>query len=104
MGTLSMTAKERLRIQVLSQEADGSLTLAEAAARLGLSYRQMRRVRLRYGRDGDGGIVHRLRGKVSNRLTDSAIRRKVLELCRGIYAGFGPTLVCEYLLKLDEPI
>lgn len=99
-----MTATERLRIKILSQMADGPLSLAEGAAKLGLSYRQMRRLRQVYLRDGDGGVVHRLRGKTSNRLTKSAVRERVMTLCRGTYAGFGPTLVCEYLLKLDEPI
>lgn len=99
-----MSAKERLRIQVLSQVSDGTLSLAEGAAWLGLSYRQLRRVKARHDRDGDGGLVHRLRGKASNRLTDLPVREKVLGLCRGDYAGFGPTLVCEYLLTLDEPV
>lgn len=95
-----MSAKERLRIVVLAQVAAGTLSLATSAARLGVSYRQMRRIRQRHAAVGDAGLAHRLRGKASNRKTDDALRQRVLALCRDRFAGFGPTLVAEYLLTL----
>jgi transposase len=101
---LLMNAKERLRLRVLGEVSAGSMSLAEAALKLGLSYRQMRRVRRRHEQDGDAGLVHRLRGKQSNRKSDVAVRAKVLGLCQERFAGFGPTLVSEYLLELDEPL
>jgi transposase len=101
---LVMSAKERLRLRVLAEVSTGSMSLSAAALKLGLSYRQMRRVRRRHEREGDGGLVHRLRGKQSNRKIAAALRTKVLELCREKYVGFGPTLVSEYLLELDEPV
>ena len=76
MGTLLMSAKERLRLKVLAGVADGSTSLPDAAARLGLSYRQMRRVRRRHAREGDGGLVHKLRGKASNRRTPAPERTR----------------------------
>ena len=78
-----MSAKERLRMKVLAGVANGSTTLSAAAATLGLSYRQMRRVRRRHVDDGDGGLVHKLRGQASNRRTPEAVRTRVLALCRG---------------------
>ncbi len=101
---LQMSSKERLRMKVLAEVSAGSLGLKAAAAKLGLSYRQMRRVRRVHYRDGDAGLVHRLRGKVSNRKCDDAVRLKVLSMCREKFAGFGPTLVSEYLLELAEPM
>lgn len=99
-----MSAKERLRLAVLTQVHEGLMSLSEGASKLGISYRQMRRVRRRQIDEGDSGLVHRLRGKASNRKTDPALRQKVLALCRERYAGFGPTLIGEYLLTLDEPV
>jgi transposase len=101
---LLMNAKERLRLRVLAEVSAGSMSLPEAAVKLNLSYRQMCRVRRRYEQDGDAGLVHRLRGKQSSRKSDQAVRTQVLELCRETYVGFGPTLVSEYLLELDEPL
>src|SRR5215213_141070 len=101
MGALVMSGKERSRLEVLAQVRDGRLTLSQGATLLGLSYRQMRRVRRRYLGQGDAGLVHGLRGKPSNRRAGDAVRSAVLEACRGKYAGFGPTLACEYLARDD---
>ena len=46
-------------------------------------------------------MAHGLRGQPSNRKTDAAARAAILTLYRGKYAGFGPTLACEYLAAED---
>ena len=104
MGMLLMSVKERLRLRVLAEVSAGSLSLSLAALKLGLSSRQLRRLRRGYEQDGDAGLVHRLRGQPSNRKSDEAVRTKVLGLCREKFVGFGPTLVSEYLLELDERV
>jgi transposase len=101
---LQMSANERLRLKVLAEVWAGRLGLREAALKLGLSYRQMRRVRQCHVHKGDVGLVHRLRGKTSNRKCDEAMRAKVVAMCREKFVGFGPTLVSEYLLELEEPV
>ena len=97
MGTLAMNRKERARVEVMSRVRDGQVTLAAAAAQLGLSYRQAKRVKARYAAGGDAGLVHRLRGRASNNKADDAARSAVLARYRETYAGFGPTQACEYL-------
>src|SRR3954469_2203424 len=99
MGALAMSGKERSRLEVLSRVRDGQLSLAEAASLMGVCYRQARRVHAAYVRDGDAGLVHKLRGRASNRRTDPAVRESVLKAYREKYAGFGPTLACEHLAK-----
>lgn len=83
----------------MSRVRDGEMTLSEAAGLLGVSYRQAKRVKARYQAEGDAGLAHRLRGRASNRKTGDAGRSAVLKLYRAKYAGFGPTLACEYLAK-----
>jgi len=56
-------------------------------------------VKARYEAAGDAGLAHRLRGRASNRKTGAASRAVVLKLYRAKYAGFGPTLACEYLTR-----
>src|SRR4051812_17911913 len=97
MGTLSMSAKERRRLEVLARVKAGELSLGKAAGLLGLSRRQVYRVYARWVRDGDAGLVHGLRGRASNRKTDDATRAAVLALYREKYADFGPTLAAEKL-------
>ena len=104
MGALTMSRKERSRLEVMARVVGGKLTLSQAAALLGISYRQARRVRSRYVAGGDGGLVHRLRGVVSNRKIKDPTREAVLKRYREQYAGFGPTLACEYLAKEGHAI
>jgi hypothetical protein len=69
---------------------------------LSLSYRQAKRSYGRYRSEGDRGVVHRLRGRASNRGVDPGKKARVLELYRKKYSDFGPTLACEYLAKEDQ--
>jgi transposase len=99
MDKLTMSAKERRRVEVLSRVRDGQLSVSVAAGLLGVSQRQAWRLKRRYGAGGDDGLVHGLRGRASNNKTVDASRSAVLKLYRAKYAGFGATLACEYLAK-----
>mgnify|MGYP000020530749 FL=1 len=92
-----MSVKERARLGILSKVEAGELTLVQAAGLLGVSYRQVRRLRQRYREHGDAGLVHGLRGRPSNRGGDRALREAAIGLYREHYSDFGPTLACEYL-------
>src|SRR5271169_2758102 len=100
METLLMSRRERLRLEVLGRVKRGEITLAKASALLELSYRQGKRVYARYRAEGDRGLVHRLRGRRSNRRRD-AVRERVLQLYRAQYSDFGPTLAAQYLAEED---
>ncbi len=102
METLAMSKKERRRLELFSRVREGKLTLVKASELLGLSYRQAKRSYGRYRSEGDGGVVHGLRGRASNRGVDPEKKARVLELYREKYGDFGPTLACEYLAKEDE--
>jgi transposase len=101
MGTFAMSREERARLEVFGRVRDGHLTVVAAAAALGIGVRQARRLRRAHVERGDAGLVHGLRGRASNRKADDATRAAVLELYRRKYAGFGPTLACEYLARDD---
>jgi len=76
------------------------LTLEQAAALMGVGYRQGKRIWKRYQADGDAGLVHRLRGKPSARRKPPELRALALaRYAEERYADFGPTLMAEQLLK-----
>ena len=53
-------------------------------------------------RRGDEAVVHRLRGKASNRRIEEWVEQEAMEiLSRDVYRGFGPTLASEYLRDSD---
>lgn len=100
-GHLLMSRKERSRKTEFDLVLGGRQTLVEAAERLGLSYRQCRRSFQRYREQGDGGLVHRSRGRPSNRGYSAAFRKRVINRYRERYEelDFGPTLAAEKLAE-----
>jgi hypothetical protein len=94
---ISLSQSERERLQVLHGIEQGHWTQVEGARRLRLSTRQVRRLERRVTAEGDRGVIHRLRGRPSNRQIASAVEKRVLREVRRRYADFGPTLAAEHL-------
>ena len=96
-----MSSNERVRLDALSRVKRGELTVVAAAELIGLSLRQARRVWKRFRSDGDAGLVHRLRGRTSNRRLDEELRQRIVKRHQERYADFGATLACEKLAEED---
>jgi len=62
-----MSEKERLHKAIFEMVKQGRLTLEKAANQVGLSYRQAKRIYKRYKVEGGAGLMHKLRGRESNR-------------------------------------
>jgi Helix-turn-helix domain len=99
METFEMSRSERRRLEVMSQVRSGKLTLQKGSELLGIGYRQMKRVWGRYQAEGDAGLVHRLRGRRSNRQGDARLRKRVLARYAKQYGDYGPTLAAESLAE-----
>ena len=97
LGLMSM--KEAARLAVIDQLLAGELNQAQAALKLGLSVRQIKRLNQRVREDGAEGLLSRRRGMPSNRRVADAVREQVVSLVREHYAGFGPELARESLAR-----
>jgi hypothetical protein len=97
--TITMSKREMERLKMIVRIKEGKITVVEAAESLHLSERQMYRVLARYRTQGEAGLVHRLRGTISNRGYSKEIQRKVLRVFREQYSDYDPTLFSE---KLEE--
>lgn len=97
-----LSTKDRDRLKVLHEVKRKHLTQRAAAQQLGISDRWVRELLGGVKQEGDRGVVHRLRGRVSNRRLPEKVRRKALELVQARYGDFGPTLACEYLAQEHE--
>jgi transposase len=73
----------------------GQLTQAQAAIKLGLSVRQVKRLNRRIRDQGAEGLLSKRRGVPSNRKVADAERERVLGLVQVNYADFGPELARE---------
>jgi transposase len=96
---IALSQRERDRLRVLHEVAQGHLTRVAAAGRVQLSDRQVRRLLLRIREQGDRAVIHGLRGRPSNRKLAASFQQKILARIRQRYADFGPTLAAEQLAK-----
>jgi hypothetical protein len=95
-----MVSQEELkRLHVIRKVLERAIKQLRAAEILSLSSRQIRRLARRVKGEGDRGIVHRSRGKPSNRRIDEKVKARAIKLYRERYKGFGPTLAAEKLLE-----
>ena len=93
-----MTQQDRDRLVVLRKTEKKLIGPGQAARELGVTARQIRRLLQRLKKDGDKAVIHKLRGRPSNRKTDGKTREKIVRvLSEEVYRDFGPTLASEYL-------
>ncbi len=92
---------ELRRLHVIQKVLEHGIKQGEAAEILSLSLRQIRRIVKRIRIEGERGIIHKSRGRASNRRIAGKIRDKVIQLYRKQYGGFGPTLASEKLQERD---
>lgn len=96
---IALSQRERERLRVLHEVKEKHLTQMEAAERLKVTDRQVRRLLAALEEHGDGAVVHGLRGRPSNRKLGASFEQRILARVRQRYADFGPTLAAEHLAK-----
>ena len=101
MGEL-MSQKEVNRAHILDLLREDKINPRDAAKRIGVSTRHLRRLMRRYQSDGLDGLTSRKRGKASNRRLGDAVRARVVELIGTHYRDFGPTLANEKLAERHD--
>lgn len=95
-----MTQKERDRLVALKKAKKNIITQREAAAEIGVSERQVRRLLGELKRRGDKAVIHAARGRPSKRKIPDEKREQAIEILnQEVYRGFGPTLAAEYLAQ-----
>lgn len=99
---VKMSTKEMSRLEVMQRLAGKRLTQAEAAEILGVSVRHVKRLVSKYRGAGASGLVSQRRGKPSHNQLSPGVQQKVLDLLKGKYLGFGPTLACEKLVEVEK--
>ena len=85
---IALSAKERERLKVLHEVERGHLRQIDAARRLRLGDRQVRRLLERLRQVGDHGLVHGLHGRPSNRKIPADIEQRSLRWLRLPAFGF----------------
>ncbi|MCF7897757.1 MAG: helix-turn-helix domain-containing protein, partial [Candidatus Omnitrophica bacterium] len=101
-GIITMRQEELRRLHIVQKVLDKKLKQVEAADKLNLSYRQIKRIIKRIKKEGDKGVIHRLRGQPSKRRIPNKIRTKVIGVYKDKYRDFGPTLASEMFFENEK--
>ena len=97
-----MRQEELKRLHVIHKVLNKAVTQVEAAKLIGLSDRQVRRKVRRVREEGDAGITHKSRGRISNRKLPDELKKKAIVLYKQKYPDFGPTFASEKLFEIDR--
>ena len=98
-GILAMSQKEVDRIHIIKKIEEKELKVEEGAKLIGISTRQTYRVLKKVREEGSKGVIHKLRGKKSNRGYPGGLKVKVIEIYRKNYSDYGPSLYSEQLVE-----
>ncbi len=95
-----MDQEERGWLDWLKRARDGVVTQRAAAEGMGVSERWVRQLLRRMETEGDGVVVHKLRGRASNRRVDVELERQAMVILQQPeWRDFGPTFASEQLGK-----
>ena len=94
-----MSGRESDRVAVIREVVGKRLLQREAAERLGVGVRQVKRLVRDYRDRGVAGLVSVRRGRRPNNAIVAGVREEMMALVMKRYADFGPTLACEKLVE-----
>ena len=94
---VTLTLKELQRAKVMERLRTSEMSCQEAAEVLGISRRQVIRLKKRYAEQGDRGLIHGNRGKRSRRRIGDEMRSRILELYQQRYHDFNFSHFTEWL-------
>ena len=97
-----MSQRQWKRLDAVERIGRGTLTVREAAEVLGLSRRQVRRVRRAVEKHGAKGVVHGNTGRAPQHRVAEAMREQIVELRRKQYAGFNDHHFTEKLCEVEK--
>jgi transposase len=103
MERIAMSQEERDDLHWLKRVEAGTMTQREAAEKMGVTARWVRKLVKRMKKQGDAVVVHGLRGRTSNRKLSAETQRQALTILkRPEWHDFGPTFAAEQLAKRHQ--
>ncbi|MDN5362386.1 MAG: hypothetical protein PWP70_1433 [Moorella sp. (in: firmicutes)] len=99
-----MSVKESRRVFVIEQAVDGKITNRQAAEVLGLTERQVIRLKERMKTEGAAGLAHKNRGRTPKHAVPKEAKEKVVMLAQGPLRDASCQQVAELLAEFYETI
>jgi len=98
---MTLTPEEGRRVHVLTLLEGKRISVGQAAKGLGLTPRQVRRLRVRLREAGPAALIHGNRGRRSDCRLPEALTTQILTLARGRYAGLNDVHLTEKLTTVE---
>lgn len=98
---MPLTQREAQRLHVLTLLANGKVTTAQAVEALGITPRQVRRLRAKLQAGGPTALAHGNRGRRAEHAVPDGLRGQLLALARGKYPGFNDVHLTEKLTEVE---
>lgn len=97
MAYTGLTPREQYKFDVITKVINKEIKPGQAAKLLGISPRQVRRLKIAVSDGGDQTVIHGLKGKQGNHHIDPALKEKALTVIGERYHDFKPTFAAEKL-------
>jgi transposase len=98
---MTLTPEEGRKLHVLTLLEGRRISLGQAAEALGVTPRQVRRLRVGLRRDGPAALIHGNRGRHAPHRLPEDLRMQILAWARGRYAGLNDVHLTEKLTTLE---
>lgn len=99
MATGELTPEEQYKFDIITKLINKEIKSGYASKLLGVSTRQIRRLRIAVIENGIQAVIHGLKGKAGNHHIDAFVKEKALFVIDETYNDFKPTFATE---KLEE--
>lgn len=99
---IMISNKELRKLKIIYKVLEEKMTQVKAGEVLGLTDRQIRRIIKKVREEGEKGIIHKSRGKTSNRKLPKKIKKRVIKIYKEKYKDFGTTLANEKLMEIEK--
>lgn len=96
---ITLSDKEIYRQQILCELHERRVSRRQAAESLGISLRQLDRIKRSYVKEGLAGLAHKNRGRRSNQAMPKKQEEEIISLVKTHYPDFKPTLASEKLFE-----
>lgn len=99
---ICMTEKELFKYDIIKELIDGKINGTDASKQIEVSVRHIKRLKLKVTKYGAEGLIHKGRGKDSNRKLDPNIIKKAEKYLKEKYHDFKPTFASEKLNEVHD--
>lgn len=97
MAEKKLNAQEQYKFDIITKVIKKEIKSGHAAKLLGISPRQIRRLKMRVKTEGTSAVVHKLKGKLGNHHINILVKQNALKVIEETYTDFKPTFATEKL-------